>query len=73
MATDRCPEDSDWAKWWLQFALSFSCQPAHPLPSPSCGLPRLWCATARGNGRGSAAGKGMAAEVDLLPLTTFLW
>lgn len=73
MATDRCPEVADWAKWQLQFMLSFSNQPARPFPSPSGGLPWLWCAAARGNGRGSAVGKGTAAETDLLPLAAFVW
>lgn len=38
MAADRCPVDSDWAKWWLKIVLSFGYQPAHPCSSPLCVL-----------------------------------
>ena len=72
-ATDRCPEDSDWAKWWLWSVLAFRCQPAHPSFLLLVELPWLCHAAARGNGAGPALDTGMAAEMDLFPLTTSLW
>lgn len=64
----------------IQTGLNGGCSSCRPLAAsllfPSLlllgGLPWLWCAMVRGNGEGSAAGKGMAAVMDLFFLT-FLW